>query len=182
MRTCRTLMPRSALVKAPLLLRRGAMPIIAVASIAIAAKFSTFGPDRAVVAATGAAPPTRGIAEVTNDRRECCPAAMRQVGKASLIRPLVQPKNDRYGGVSESIAMTVLNLPRPAWMTEDVVLLEEQVKRFNRRRIHAAHRKMERRAHLSARSLEQGRRGGTVVRGDPPTNTAAPAAPSPTKP
>ncbi len=26
--------------------------------------------------------------------------------------------------------MTALNLPRPAWMTEDVVLLEEQVKRF----------------------------------------------------
>jgi acyl-CoA dehydrogenase len=26
--------------------------------------------------------------------------------------------------------MTVLNVPRPAWMTEDLVLLEEQARRF----------------------------------------------------
>ena len=26
--------------------------------------------------------------------------------------------------------MSILNLPRPAWMTEDIVLLEEQARRF----------------------------------------------------
>ena len=28
--------------------------------------------------------------------------------------------------------MSVLNLPRPAWMTEDLVLLEEQARRYVR--------------------------------------------------
>ncbi|HWT31067.1 MAG TPA: hypothetical protein VN240_08600, partial [Propylenella sp.] len=31
---------------------------------------------------------------------------------------------------SRQLAMDVLNLPRPAWMTEDLVLLEDQARRF----------------------------------------------------
>ncbi len=32
--------------------------------------------------------------------------------------------------IRQSVPMNALNLPRPAWMTEDLVLLEEQAKRF----------------------------------------------------
>jgi acyl-CoA dehydrogenase len=36
----------------------------------------------------------------------------------------------RYGGAGDDLLMDALNLPRPAWMTEDLVLLEDQARRF----------------------------------------------------
>ena len=44
--------------------------------------------------------------------------------------------------------MSVLNLPPPAWMTEDLVLLEEQARRFIARRVRAAARALERGGHV----------------------------------
>ena len=69
--------------------------------------------------------------------------------------------------------MTALNLPRPAWMTEDVVLLEEQVKRFVADEFTPHVDEWNEAAHLPARGLDQGRCGGPAVRGDAGANTAA---------
>ena len=40
------------------------------------------------------------------------------------------PDSFKHGHGGRPAAMSVLNLPRPAWMTEDLVLLEEQARRF----------------------------------------------------
>ena len=71
--------------------------------------------------------------------------------------------------------MNVINLPRPGWMTEDLVLLEEQARRFIA---------TEYVPHLE--SWNEQKSGPKPVRPDsfaPPflKNTAAPAAALPTK-
>jgi acyl-CoA dehydrogenase len=44
--------------------------------------------------------------------------------------PLAEADAHGYLGQRQGSAMTALDLPRPDWMTEDLVLLEEQARRF----------------------------------------------------
>ena len=63
--------------------------------------------------------------------------------------------------------MNPLNLPRPAWMTEELVLLEEQADRFLKAEFVPHVDKWHEDKMLSARGLDQGRAGGPALRHDP---------------
>ncbi len=77
--------------------------------------------------------------------------------------------------------MNVLNLPRPAWMTEDLVLLEEQARRFIAAEFVPHIERWNEDGIYDARGVDQGRRGRAAVRRRCRRNTAAPAAPSRTR-
>ena len=72
--------------------------------------------------------------------------------------------------------MESLQVPRPAWMTEDLVLLEEQARRFLASRARAACREVDRGRHHGALGLGQARAGGPAAAPACRRNTAAPAA------
>ena len=60
----------------------------------------------------------------------------------------------------------VLNLPRPAWMTEDVVAARRSGAALHRRRIRSASGEMARGPFLSARGVDQSRRSRPALRLD----------------
>ena len=63
--------------------------------------------------------------------------------------------------------MDVLNLPRPAWMTEDLVLLEEQARRFIAAEFVPHLERWNEDGIMDRAMWDQGRRGGSAVRVDP---------------
>ena len=63
-------------------------------------------------------------------------------------------------------SMNALNLPRPGWMTEDLVLLEEQARRFIADEFVPHLDELARQRHLSARRLDQGWQRRPPVRVD----------------
>ena len=62
--------------------------------------------------------------------------------------------------------MESLQVPRPAWMTEDLVLLEEQAQRFLASELVPHIEKWTGRRHHGALGLGQARAGGFAVRLD----------------
>ena len=64
--------------------------------------------------------------------------------------------------------MNILNLPAPSWMTEDLVLLEEQARRFIAAEYVPQLRGLERAGGMyGARGLDQSRRSGAALPGNP---------------
>ena len=62
--------------------------------------------------------------------------------------------------------MDALNLPRPAWMTEDLVLLEEQARRFLNAELVPHVERWTKDGIMDRVGLEPARRGGPSVRVD----------------
>ena len=83
--------------------------------------------------------------------------------------------------IRQSVPMNALNLPRPAWMTEDLVLLEEQARRFLQAEF-VPHLDKWHEEHMYPREVwTKAGRGGPALRHRSRRNTAAPAAPSRTR-
>jgi hypothetical protein len=62
--------------------------------------------------------------------------------------------------------MNPLNLPRPAWMTEELVLLEDQADRFLKNEFVPHIEKWHEEKIFPARGLDQGRAGGPALLDD----------------